>query len=1097
MCGCGGFSRRFVGVAAGLTSAAMLFSYSASAAGLSSLEARIEALEKSAPHMDYVWTLVAAALVLLMQAGFLLQEAGLVRSKNAISVAQKNLLDFAVSIIAFAAVGFMLAFGKSSDGFVFGMDPKFFFLSELTPWEYAFFVFQVMFCGTAATIISGAVAERMKLSVYLLCTALTAGIIYPVFVHWAWGSGLADNQSAFLTNWGFVDFAGSTVVHGTGAWIALAACLAIGPRVGKFDENGTPIRIQGHNLVLASCGALLLLVGWIGFNGGSTTAANTDIAKIIANTVLAAGTGGASAYLLSIWLDDGRVLPEKTITGLIGGLVAITAGCFVLDPHGALIIGALGGAVAVYANWWLEYRLKIDDPIGAIGAHGFAGVVGTVGLALLAPLANLPGGSRYDQLLVQLAGVGINFVWSFGIGLVFFLLLNRVYSIRIDGSSEVRGLNAAEHGTLMGVGHVENALADLVTGTADLNMRLSITPGDEAERLTHLFNDLMDNIQAEEYSKITEADALRSAEEAERLSALTNSAFEAIVISVEGRIIDCNTAMESLVGIPLAELKGRALISLFCDDDDGQLLTHFAELQPPLLETFILDHSGTAIPIELRGREIVFRNLNTRVTAISDLRERKLAEERIRYLAHHDSLTGLPNRRVFQDRLATAVKLAKASGSITAVFVVDLDRFKDVNDLYGHPAGDTVIKTAASRLSAAVRSTDTVARLGGDEFAIIQSSVVFPTHAEDLAHRLVAALAQPIDLGNNVSVRTGASVGVALCPCHSIDADDLINKADTALYRAKKDGRNTYCFFEEGMDVALKDRRKTEVALDRALEEEQFELWFQPFVELSTGAVTGHEVLLRWRDPEKGLIAPQDFIPIAEESGKIIGIGDWVLRKSCEMAQANDAIKHVSVNVSPIQFRDKSFVEGVHSILKETGLAPHRLELEITESVLIQDDDVGALAMLHRLKEFGIRIALDDFGTGYSSLSYLSRFPFDKIKIDKSFVQKLSDGEGASAIIQTIIRLGRTFDMKVVAEGVEKAAEVQFLLREGCDAVQGYFFARPSPIAELDLTGSAEFVEKLNSVRESNAAELLEKLSQAGDEMRSATDQDSDARGVA
>lgn len=1058
-------SRRTWRVATNVACMALLFAGDVRAAVPSSLEKRVQALEASASIADYVWMLVAAALVLLMQAGFLLQEAGLVRSKNAISVAQKNLLDFAVSILAFASVGFMFAFGAST-GYPFGLDEKFFFLSELTAWQYAFFVFQVMFCGTAATIISGAVAERMKLSAYLLCTAITAGLIYPVFAHWVWGSGLSENASAFLAAWGFIDFAGSTVVHATGAWIALAACLVIGPRAGKFDKNGNPVRLQGHNLVLASCGALLLLVGWLGFNGGSTTSANTDIAKIIANTVLAAAAGAAAAYLMGVRLDGGRVLPEKTITGLVGGLVAVTAGCFVLGPIGALTIGLVGGAVAVWANWWLEHRLKIDDPIGAIGAHGFAGIAGTLGLAFLAPFANLPADSRFDQFLIQSAGVGINFAWSFGIGLVFFLALDRLLPIRIGEKSETGGLNAAEHGTLMGVGHVENALDELVSGTADLNMRLSVAPGDEAERLTRLFNDLMDNIQAEEYSKISKADAQRAAEEAERLSAMTDSSFEAIVICVDGQIIDCNSVMETLTGIALADLKGRPLVSLF-RQFDPQLRAHLCDLKVPLLETFIVNSAGEEIPIELRGREIVFRNVNTRVFAIRDLRERKMAEERIHFLAHHDPLTGTANRTVFQARLVSAVKAAQSSGSITAVYLLDLDRFKDINDLYGHPAGDEVIKVTASRLNAIVRRADTVSRLGGDEFAIIQTGLDFRTHAEDLAHRIITALSEPIDIGDGVTLRTGASVGVALCPQHGVEADDLINRADTSLYRAKKDGRNTYCVFEDGMDVAIKDRRKIEAALDRALEDEEFELWFQPQVDLKSGKVSSHEVLLRWRDPDKGLISPQDFIPVAEETGKIIRIGEWVLRKSCDMAQASGM--RVSVNVSPVQFRDKLFVNTVRSILDETGLPPEQLELEVTESVIIQDDDVRSLSMLQQLKNFGLRIALDDFGTGYSSLSYLNRFPFDKIKIDKSFVQKVAESESTCTIIQTIIRLGRTLKMQIVAEGAEKAEDVQYLMREGCDAIQGFYFAKPMPMAELPLNPDC-YAERLREAVESRQA---------------------------
>ncbi len=509
-------------------------------------ELTLEALKLD---LDFVWMLVAAGLVLMMQAGFLLLEAGMVRSKNSINVAQKNFLDMAVSIVAFGGVGFMFAFGPSGR-FPVGLDGDFFFLSHLTPWQIGYFVFQVMFCGTAATIVSGAVAERMRLVSYMICSVAVAAIIYPVFVHWAWGSALFDNASAFLGNMGYVDFAGSTVVHATGAWVALAACIIMGPRIGRFDDNGKPQRITGHSPVLTAAGALLLFVGWIGFNGGSTTAATPAIAHIIANTVLAAGTGGVAGYLIG-WYADGAVFPEKAISGMLGGLVAITAGCMVLDQRGALIVGAIGGAAALWGNSVIEEEFKIDDAVGAIGVHGFAGVAGTLSLALLAPVANLPLGNRFDQLQVQALGATVNFIWAFGVGYAFFWLLNRISAIRVSESEEVLGLNEAEHSTRMGIGHVEQALGALVHGNADLDMRLPAVRGDESESLTNLFNELMESLQKEEIARGKAAMVVRDEEEAERLSALADATFEAIWIHRDGRIIDGNRKLEELFDMPL------------------------------------------------------------------------------------------------------------------------------------------------------------------------------------------------------------------------------------------------------------------------------------------------------------------------------------------------------------------------------------------------------------------------------------------------------------------------------------------------------------------------------------------------------------------
>lgn len=1023
-------------------------------------------------NLDIVWMLVAAGMVMMMQIGFMLLEAGMVRSKNSINVAQKNLLDFVFSVLVFAGVGFMFAFGTRSTLWP-GFDAELFMLGSLDPWMAAFFVFQVMFCGTAATIVSGAVAERMKLPAYVLGSIVMAVLIYPVMVHWAWGNALGPNEGAFLANMGFVDFAGSTVVHSTGAWVALAACLVLGPRLGRFSSTGKPIRIAGHSPVLATSGALLLFFGWIGFNGGSTLSASPDIAPIILNTVLAGAAGGVAGYLLG-WAQDRVIFPEKAISGMLGGLVAVTAGCLVLDAQGAVLIGIAGGVFAVGGNLILEAKFKVDDAVNAIGVHGIAGAVGTLLLAVLAPEANLPTGNWLDQLLVQASGVGINFVWAFGTGLVLFFTLDTVFKVRVSANSEELGLNATEHSTRLGVGHVEDALSDLVSGTADLDTRLQVEPGDESEQLTRSFNSLMDNLQRDEIVRAKTADARRSDEEADRLAALADATFEALCITVDGAIIDGNLAFERLHGAKIGDMKGATLSHLVAPKDRDRFENAVAENPEAPLEVGLIDASGGYIPVEVRGRDIIYRGTKTRVSAIVDLRERKKAEKQIRFLAQHDPLTNLPNRALFNEKLEKMVQQTIDTGTQSAVLMVDLDHFKDVNDLHGHPAGDEVIKSTAQRLRAIVRADDMVARLGGDEFAILLGRVDFASQAEDLAHRIVDEISTPIQVAVGTSVRSGGSVGVALCPVEGLASEDLITRADTALYQAKNSGRNQYAVFESGMDAELRHRQLLDADLLPALENEEFRLFFQPRLDIASGRICGYEALIRWFHPERGLINPAEFIPAAERSGKILPIGTWVLREACKLASDHLDDATVSVNVSPIQFKDKQFIEVVEAALKDSGLPAHQLELEITESVLI-DDDARAITILNNLKTLGIRIALDDFGTGYSSLAYLSRFPFNTIKIDRSFLQNARSDENALAIVDTIIRLGRALEMTIVAEGVENLQDLELLAVRGCHEIQGFILGKP--VAKDDIlrrtpVNIAKVLTKVNGVKRTDIAKL-------------------------
>jgi diguanylate cyclase (GGDEF)-like protein len=432
------------------------------------------------------------------------------------------------------------------------------------------------------------------------------------------------------------------------------------------------------------------------------------------------------------------------------------------------------------------------------------------------------------------------------------------------------------------------------------------------------------------------------------------------------------------------------------------------------------------------------------VSTHRDVTEERRAEARIAHMAMHDALTDLPNRALLHKRLERAISGVRQGDGGLAALMLDLDRFKEVNDTLGHAIGDSLLKSVTGRLRGCTRATDTIGRLGGDEFAVLARVTEGASEAAALAKNIVAAMAEPFDLdGHRIAV--GASIGIALAPQDSADPEDLLKKADLALYRTKSDGRGTYRFFAPEMDQRMHARRELERDLRAALVNGQFELHYQPLVNLERDEVCGFEALLRWNHPERGKIAPLAFIPLAEETGLIVPIGEWVLRQACaDAARWPDHLK-VAVNVSPLQFRSGNFPELVAGVLARTGVAPGRLEVEITESVVLEDSD-AAFGTLQRLHELGVRIALDDFGIGYSSLSNLRRFPFDKIKIDRSFVADLSHADvDAVAIVRSVAQLGVTLGMATAAEGVESAEQLEQVRAEGCTEIQGYYICEPSP----------------------------------------------------
>jgi diguanylate cyclase (GGDEF)-like protein len=449
----------------------------------------------------------------------------------------------------------------------------------------------------------------------------------------------------------------------------------------------------------------------------------------------------------------------------------------------------------------------------------------------------------------------------------------------------------------------------------------------------------------------------------------------------------------------------------------------------------------TAVTALISG---AFGALTFAILRLIPIRRMEQAVQQASYLAAHDLLTGLPNRALYADRLAQALLAARRQGGSLAVLCLDLDHFKEVNDTLGHGAGDDLLRTVSCRLSHCLRESDTLARLGGDEFAIIQVGDSQPSASAGLATRLLEVIQEPVQLSGG-QVVVGLSIGIALAtPQAGYDPTSLMQNADLALYQAKESGRGAYRFFQPDMNEKLRQRRLLEADLREALLKCEFKLAFQPQYSLARKCVTGAEALLRWDRPGKGNMPPDQFIPLAEETGLITPIGNWVLREACRCAATWPGEMSVAVNVSPSQFRHAGLYDTVVTALQESGLPSSRLELEITEGVLLNETN-DTLALLAKLRELGVKIAMDDFGTGYSSLGYLQKFTFDKIKIDRSFIERIGHDTSAKAIIRAVVGMTHALGIKANAEGVEFEDQADILADEGCEEVQGYFFAKPMP----------------------------------------------------
>jgi diguanylate cyclase (GGDEF)-like protein/PAS domain S-box-containing protein len=553
--------------------------------------------------------------------------------------------------------------------------------------------------------------------------------------------------------------------------------------------------------------------------------------------------------------------------------------------------------------------------------------------------------------------------------------------------------------------------------------------------------------------------------EKERAQVTLNSIGDAVICTdISGNITFLNLVAEKMTGWSLQEAAGQRMADVLriVDDTSRQPTPDPMEMAVGQNRTLhlpsnciLLRRDGFEIPIEdcvapihdrggqATGAVIVFRDVSS---------ARAMTQQMI-HLAEHDSLTGLPNRILLNDRVGQAIALASRYEKELAILFLDLDGFKHVNDSLGHPIGDKLLQSIGRRLVACVRGSDTVSRQGGDEFVVLLSEIERPEDAAISARRMLQEVTQAHSIDHH-DLHVTASIGVSVYPDDGLDAETLIKNADTAMYQAKENGRQSYQFFKPAMNVRAVERQSIEESLRRALERQEFALHYQPKINLRTGEITGAEALLRWTHPIRGPVSPAQFIPVAEDCGLILPIGNWVLREACKQARvwvdAGLPMSTMAVNISSMEFRDDGFLETVFDVLSETGLDPRALELELTESVLMKRAE-SAASVLKTLRARGVQVAVDDFGTGYSSLSYLRKFPIDALKIDQSFVRQISATGEDTTIVTAVISMGRSLKLRVVAEGVETREELEFLQAHQCDEAQGYYFSRPVPPEQFAL----------------------------------------------
>lgn len=692
-----------------------------------------------------------------------------------------------------------------------------------------------------------------------------------------------------------------------------------------------------------------------------------------------------------------------------------------------LTLLSLGIAVSIVGGglWFVTLsRRRIDALLGgAVVGLGISAMhyVGMAALMLGGAIVWAP----------ELVATSVLFGMSFGAVAVWVSTRRQLLRARIEGAALLTVAIVAMHFTGMGAANLANCFPIVSESDATpIWMSLVVAVVSILILLFALGGIYLDM-----------RERARAQQESVRMRGLADAAVEGLLVCKDDTIATANASFLQMVGLSEQQVAGRSLGSFLGSAGVLDLMEH----PNRAMELELTTSAKVRLPVEAIGRPVDFGGRPHMAIAIRDLSARKSAEEHIRFLAHHDALTGLANRASFSRALEDEIARSRRKRTGFAILCLDLDRFKEVNDLFGHPAGDALLQRVGAALLAAVTGHGEVARLGGDEFAVLITNVANRTRAGRLAEAILDAFEKANEQmpgGPTIS----ASIGIAVFPDDAADAEEIMSHADTALYRAKQDGRGVYRFYESEMGAEVRDRRQMEHDLRHAISRNELSLAYQPQVDIESGEVTGFEALIRWTHPRRGVISPADFIPVAEESGLILQIGEWVLRKACSEAASWKAPLSIAVNVSTVQIHAPSFAHLVHEVLVQTGLSPARLEVEVTETALVKDM-ARAVTTLRQIRALGVKIAMDDFGTGYSSLANLRAFPFSKIKVDQSFIKAVDSNEQSAAIVRAVLGLGNGLSVPVIAEGVERPEELEFLRSEICQGAQGYLLSRPADIS--------------------------------------------------
>jgi Amt family ammonium transporter len=998
--------------------------------------------------VDTLWLIIAALLVFCMQAGFLCLESGRTRSKNNINVAAKNITDFIISISIFWGIGFGLMFGTSTSG-LFGSS-HFLFGDIQSPANITFFFFQMMFCGTAATLMSGAVAERMSFFGYVAITIILSAAIYPIIGHWVWGGVFTKVNAGWLELKGFVDFAGSTVVHSVGGWVALVAVIIIGPRYKRFDKKYQfP---SGSNLPMASLGVFLIWFGWYGFNAGSTMVFNDQVPLILLNTSLAASWGGLAVTLIH-YFHYKYIDISYCLNGVLAGLVGITASCYAVSPAESVSIGAISGIIMFYSDLLLK-KLHIDDALSVVPVHLFAGIWGTLAVAIFGDPAVLATGlSFYQQLFIQIVGIVSIGAYCTMVSYILFKLLNKFMPLRVSLADEMKGLNVTEHRASNELVHL---LSEMEVQQSQGNFTSSVEeePFTEVGQIAQKYNQVISRVAKEMNERDKAIKRFQVSEK--RKSVILDSSMDSIVsIDIKGRIIEFNPAAERVFGVLKKNVLEKSFFNLFMLEEHKSEALNSLKHEFSIASALVLNRrstldirriSGEVFPAEITITNAQLGNKHTTeyTLHIRDVARETKLKSRLNFLAYKDALTGLSNRTHMITELNASVKLAKKHQFSVAVYFLDLDKFKKINDTLGHKAGDQLLCEVANRLTLLARSTDVIARWGGDEFLFMMSGKLTQTLIMKKAESMLQEMRKPVNIqGQLYTIPT--SIGVAVSINGDIEGDAVIQQADIAMYKAKNNGRDNFQLYTEEMGRDAARVLSYEQEIKHAIIAEQFYIDYQPKVN-SKGGIIGFEALIRWYHPDKGIVSPADFIPIAEETHLIIDIGKWVMKAALTQQRKwidlGFAVKPISVNISGHQLMAEDFITFIKDSLVDHNVEGRLLEIEITEGVLINEIE-RCIEVLTVVKSLGVHISIDDFGTGYSSLNYLRRLPLDILKIDRAFVRECDAIDEDREICAAIINLAHSMDLSVIAEGVETKAQVETLMSLGCHNFQGFYYHKP------------------------------------------------------